>query len=459
MKNTPIAPELQQLLLEGEASDLKLLFDDVHPADIAEAVAALDVDDQWKALSRLDPHYAAEVFSHLEDDIQEKIIATLNRPELAWLMTHIPSDDRADIFRRLPEERQESLLPALAQAEREDIRRLVAYPEGSAGSVMTSEYVTLPAAVTVDEAITRLRREAFNKETIYYAYVVDENRRLLGFVSLKDLILASPKERIEDIMHRDIIFARAHDDQEEAARLITKYDLFVLPVINGNDAMVGIITHDDAIDVINQEHTEDMEKFMAIAGSHETGGYLRTSVMEHFRNRAFWVVSLAIVGLFSGAIIHRYEDTLASLMLLALYMPMLADTGGNTGSQAATVIVRALALKELSLRDLLRVLFKEFRIAVMLSGVLGCVAFSRVMFLSRGADVPDHLSLPLIGAAIALALSLQVISSTMAGATLPMIATFFKKDPAVVASPALTTVVDITGLLIYFNIAKWMLGI
>ncbi len=458
--DTPvIAPDLQELLLSGNSSELQTHLEDTHPADIAEAVAGLETEGRWPVLSKFEPHLAAEVFSHLEDNVQEDIIATLNRAELAWLMTYIPSDDRVDIFRRLPEERQESLLPALAQAEREDIRRLASYPEGSAGAVMTSEYVTLPVSITADEAIKRLRREAFNKETIYYAYVVDDDRRLIGFVTLKDLILASAHERVEDIMHRDVIFVRAYDDQEEAARLITKYDMFVLPVINGNDAMVGIITHDDAIDVINQEHTEDMEKFMGIAGAHEAGGYLYTPVMEHFKNRVYWIIGLAAVGLVSGTIVHRYEETLSSLMLLALYMPMLADTGGNTGSQAATIIVRALALEDVSYKDVLHVLFKELRIALMLSAILGCLTFGRVMFLSRGADVPEGLTLPMIGFAIAIALSIQVISATMAGALLPIIAAFFKRDPAVVASPALTTVVDITGLLIYFNTAKFMLGI
>ena len=459
MKSALLAGDLHQLLLKGSLPELQTLAEDAHPADIAEAVSGLEPEERWTALARFEPHFTAEVFSHLEDDVQGDIITRLNRPELAWLMTYIPSDDRVDIFRRLPEERQASLLPALAQAEREDIRRLASYPEGSAGAVMTSEYVTVPAHETVDEAITRLRKEAFNKETIYYAYVVDEHRRLIGFVSLKDLILAAAGERIEDLMHKDVIFVRATDDQEEAARLITKYDLFVLPVINGNDAMVGIITHDDAIDVINQEHTEDMEKLMAIAGSHEAGGYLRTPVMVHFKNRVSWIVSLAVVGLLSGTIVHRYEETLASLMLLALYMPMLADTGGNTGSQAATVIVRALALKDVAVGDVFRVLFKELRIALMLSGVLGCLTFGRVMLLSRGVELPAGLSLPMIGGAIALALSIQVVSATLAGAVLPMIAAFFKKDPALVASPALTTVVDITGLLIYFNTATMLLGI
>lgn len=451
--------KLCEILRNGSEEELHSLVNEAHPADIAGAITNLTPEERRATLFRLTPQLRADVFSHLERDVQGEIISELNLSELASLMSHIPSDDRADIFQNLPEERQEALLPAMAQAEREDIRRLVSYPEGSAGAIMTSEYVALPAYITVEEAITRLRQEAYNKETIYYAYVTEEARRLIGFVSLKDLILASPRQRIEDIMHHDVISVRVTDDQETAAQLITKYDLLALPVINGNDAMVGIITHDDAIDVINQEHTEDLEKFMAIAGSHEAGGYLRTPVFVHFKNRVSWILGLAIFGLLSGSIIHHFEETLSRLILLALYMPMLADTGGNTGSQAATVIVRALALKDVEPKDILRILFKEFRIAVLLSCVLACMTFGRVMLLSQGVEIPEGLSLPKIGLAIALALSIQVITATLAGSVLPIIAAFFKKDPAIVSSPALTTVVDITGLLIYFNTARLLLGV
>jgi len=371
----------------------------------------------------------------------------------------MPHDDRADLFKRLSEERQEAILPALAQAEREDIRRLAAYEEGTAGAVMTSDYATVNPDLTAAEAIERLRREAPNKETIYYSYVVDEKRRLLGQVSLKDLILARPHSQVRDIMYEEVVRVRVNEDQEMAARMIQKYDLLALPVINGGDALVGIITHDDALDIITQEHTEDMEKFMAISGSHEAGVYLRTPAWVHFANRAFWVVGLAAMGLVSGLIIQSFQSTLMQLMILAFYMPMVTSTGGNTGSQSATVVIRALALGEVAPRDALKILFKEFQVAVLLSLALGLLSFGKVMYLSQGTQVPPGFTLGWIGLVIAVALGLQVVTATLVGAVLPLAAARMKWDPAVVASPALATVVDITGLLLYFMTAKTLLGI
>lgn len=282
---------------------------------------------------------------------------------------------------------------------------------------------------------------------------------MIGFVSITDLILANPNSLVKDIMHEDIIYAHVDEDQETAARKIQIYDLIALPVVNGNNVLVGIITHDDALDVITQEHTEDMEKLMAIAGSHEAGVYLKTSSFKHFKNRSVWIVSIAALGLVSGMIIHSFEATLANLMILALYMPIVADTGGNTGSQSATVVVRALALREISFADIFKVLWKEFKISVLLALVLGILSYLKVLFLSSNSEIPKGFNLEKIGFVIALALSLQVITATLIGAFLPLIASRFKLDPAVVASPALTTVVDITGLLIYFSTAKILLGI
>jgi magnesium transporter len=324
---------------------------------------------------------------------------------------------------------------------------------------MSTDYAALSPDLTVSDAIAQLRREAPNKETIYYSYVIDANRRLLGFVSLKDLILSRPDSRVRDIMHRDFIFAHIDDDQEDAARKISKYDLIALPVVNGDNALVGVITHDDAIDIIEQEHTEDMEKLMAIAGRHEERAYLRTPALVHFKNRAYWIVGLAALGLVSGVIIHSYETTLMHLLILALYMPMLTDTGGNTGSQSAAVVVRALALGEIAPGDVLRVLFKELRISLLLAGILGVLSWGKVMFLSQGTAIPPGYSLSMIGLAIATALGLQVVSATLIGAMLPLLAARCKLDPAVVASPALTTVVDITGLVLYFTTAKFLLGL
>ncbi|MCX7680273.1 MAG: magnesium transporter [Spirochaetes bacterium] len=459
MTNPLLIPELREMLKEGDISSLKEFCEELHPKLVAELISGLEPNEIWAILLSVNNITRAEIFSNMEEEIQIRIISTLKRQEIAKLLSDMPPDDRVDLIKKFPEPLYEAVLPAMAQAEREDIRRLIVYKEGTAGAVMTSDYATLPLHITAAEAIDHLRSVAPDKETIYYAYVVDENRTLLGFVSLKDLILAPRTAKIEDLMHRDVIYARVYDDQEEAARKIQQYDLLALPVIDENNSLVGIITHDDAFDIITQEHTEDMEKFMAIAGSHQARAYLKTPTWIHFKNRVYWLVSLAAIGLISGIIIHNYEHILSNLLILALYMPMVADTGGNTGSQSATVVVRALALGEIRKDDYLKVIFKEFKISILLGIILGFLAWIKVLFLSSSSDIPQGFSLGKIAFTIAVALGLQVITATMIGAILPLMAVLFKKDPAVIASPALTTIVDITGLLIYFFTAKFFLGI
>jgi len=459
MLNPLLVPELRDYLRTNDVEGIREFCRFCHPASIAEFISPLAPEEIWKILSLADPEIRPEIFAHLDPEVQMTVTEVIPRQELASLITDLPPDDRVDLIKRMPEDRREMLMRLLARAEREDIRRLSSYEEGTAGAVMTSDYAALPPDITVAEAIQKLRLEAPDKETIYYAYVVDANRRLLGFVSLKDLILALSHQTVSDIMHRDAIFCRVNDDQEEAARIIQKYDLLALPVVNEQGQLVGIITHDDAMDIITQEQTEDIEKLMAIGGAHLAGAYLRTSVWSHFKNRAVWIVALAALGLVSGIIIHSFEETLTHMLILALYMPMVADTGGNTGSQSATVVVRALALREINLRDTLRVLWKEFRIAILLALVLAALSWAKVMYLSQGAEIPAGFSLAGIAFCIAFALGLQVISSALVGAGLPLLATVLKFDPAVVASPALTTVVDITGLIIYFNTARWVLGL
>lgn len=459
MQNIIILPELKELIEAKEFDVIKEIFYDSHSAEIAEQISALEPEEAWQIIELFDKHRRAEIFSFLDLQMQVDIAEIIERNKLVDLLTEMSSDDRVDLFKRFPEEKQELILPLLAQAEREDIRRLAEYPEGSAGSVMTSEYVAIPDNITVDEAIRRIRLEASQKETIFYIYVINEKRQLIGFVSLTDLIMAHPSTRIKDIMKKDVIYVTIDEDQEKVARKIQKYDLIAIPVVNGNNVLVGIVTHDDAIDIITQEQTEDLEKFMAIAGAHAAAAYSKTPVLTHFKNRAVWVVSLATIGLVSGMIIHSFENTLMNLMILALYMPMIADTGGNVGSQSATVVLRALALGEVTFRDFFKVIWKEFRISLLLALALGFLSWIKVVLLSSNSEMPLNFSLQQVGFVIAIALSLQVVTATLIGASLPLIATKFKLDPAVVASPALTTIVDITGLLIYFTTAKLLLGI
>ncbi|RME27706.1 MAG: magnesium transporter, partial [Candidatus Zixiibacteriota bacterium] len=280
MKNTLLLPELREYLATNKAAAIRSFCEEGHPAMVADLISSLKPDEVWRVLLHTSEERRAEIFAHLPTDIQVEVSSRLNRGELARLLTEMSPDDRVDLFKQFPEEHQEMILPALAQAEREDLRRLASFPEGTAGSVMTSDYATLLPDLTVAEAITRLRQEAPDKETIYYAYVIDENRKLLGLVSLKDLIIARSQALVKDIMEQDIVYVNADDDQEEAARKIEQYDLIALPVVNRDGMLIGIITHDDAFDIIVQEQTEDIEKLMAIGGAHEPRVYLSTSAWE-----------------------------------------------------------------------------------------------------------------------------------------------------------------------------------
>ncbi|NOY70584.1 MAG: magnesium transporter [Deltaproteobacteria bacterium] len=459
MKNPLLVPELREYIQKNETEKLIDFCETSSPVVIADFLSALSAKEVLKVLAPLSSSTQAEIFSYLDLDIQAELAERLPRRDLARILSDMPHDDRVDLLKKMPEDRQEAILPAMAQAEREDIRRLAAYPEESAGSVMTSDYAALPPDITAADAIDRLRREAPDKETIYYAYVVDKSRKLIGFISLKDLILAKPYAHLGDIMNEDVIFARVTDDQEDVARTIQKYDLIALPVINGEDSLVGIITHDDAFDIITQEQTEDMEKMMAIAGDHEAGVYLQTSAWTHLKNRIGWIIALAFLGLVSGYIVQSFESMLVRFAILASFMPMLADTGGNTGSQSATLVIRALALQEIKAKDILNVLSKELLVALPLGLVLAVLAWLRVYFFAGSSRLPPGFSMTRLGIAVAIALGLQVVTATLIGATLPLIADRLNLDPAVIASPALTTIVDITGLLIFFITAKIILGL
>ncbi len=458
MKNPLIFPALRESVFNNPVDDIRPYVNNVSPAMIAEFLSALEPEPALNLLRKEKPQKRAEIFCYLDETMQLELAEKMGRMELAFLVSDMSSDDRVDFLKRIPEDRKEAVLPAMARAEREDIRRLSQYPEGTAGAVMSSDYAALTPELSANEAVDKLRREAPDKETIYYAYVVDKNRRLIGYVSLKDLIVARSWSPVGEIMQTNVVFANVLDDQEDVAFKIQKYDLIALPVVKDDNFLVGIVTHDDAMDIITREHTEDMEKMMAIAGEHENARYMKTSAWSHFKNRCGWVVFLSVLGLVSGFIVQRFEPLLIQFAILATFMPMLADTGGNTGSQSASLVIRALALKEISARDIFRVLFKEFKVALPLGILLAVLAWGRVYIFADGG-VPDGFSATIIGLAVGTALGLQVLTATLIGALLPLIAHRMRLDPAVVASPALTTVVDITGLIIFFMTAKMILGL
>lgn len=458
-KNILLVPEFREYLRNDDTAGLREFCDGTHPGILAEFLTGLETAEIADVLRRLEPRFRAAIFSEFPEELQAEIVKNLPREEVGILITEMSHDDRVDFLKRLPSHQAEDFVSLVAQAEREDIKRLSAYPEGTTGAMMTTEYATLRPDITAAEAISRLRQEAPNKETIYYIYIVDEARRLLGFVSLKALILAKPETRVTDIMHTDILSVRAHDDQEKTARTLQKYDLIAIPVTDENGVLLGIVTHDDAFDVIIQEQTEDMEKLMAIGGKHAAGTYMKTSPWVHLKSRCGWIVALAAMGLISGSIVQGYESLLMQFAILATFMPMLADTGGNTGSQSATLVIRALALGEIGPKDLWRVVWKEFWVALPLGGILALFAYGRVLLFAGDTGIPAGFPSWRVGLAVGIALILQVVSSTLIGAVLPIFASRLKFDPAVVASPAITTIVDISGLFLFFSTSKIILGV
>jgi magnesium transporter len=417
-----------------------------HPADVAARLTELDPRAAHDLLSRLPAQDRAEVFGYLDPHNQSAIAALCSRAELADLLVHIAPDERVDLFNALPTDTGQALLPALAQAEREDLRRLASYAEGTVGAVMTSDYALLRPELTAREAVEFLRERAPDSETIYQAYVVDEDRRLLGTLSLRELIVAPAHATVAELMVKDVIFARVDDPREEAANKIGHYDLLALPVVNGGDRLVGIVTYDDAMDVAAAEATEDFHK----AGG--TLGHLDVSLKTAdvgllYRKRAFWLVVLVFGNIFSGAGIAYFEDTIAAFVPLVFFLPLLIGSSGNAGAQSATLMVRALATGDVVPRDWGRMLARELVVASLL-GLTMAGAVSGIG-VARGG-----LALAVI---VASTMVIVVIVGSVIGLSLPFILSRLKLDPAAASAPLVTSIADATGVVIYFSIATGVL--
>ncbi len=460
MKNPILVPELKDLLKRKRFKVIKSFFEDQHPRDSAEFIGFLQPEEIWKILGLLDKYTASEIFGYLDIDVQVSMASGKFKANLKTLVQEMSHDDRAYLFQHLDREVVNRLLLLLPAKDRADVIRLTSYREETCGAIMTTDYATLLITDTAEAAVRKIRRDAPGKETIYYIYVTDPRGVLLGIVSLRKLILAKPREPVGNLMKGDAIYALVDDDQEKAAHLIDEYDLLALPVVDAEHRIVGIITYDDAIDIIREEQTEDMEKLMAISGGPEEDEYLEVPVWVHFRKRVGWVVVLAALQFISGMIIEGFRETLQYLIILAYYMPLLNSAGGNTGSQSATMVIRAIALNQLSAKDIFHVIKKEFAVSLMIGLSVGTLVFARVMLAPTGHEgIPPQLWIGKIALMISLALAVQVIWATVLGALIPMAANRFKIDPAVVSSPAIATLVDIGGIAIYFATAKFMLGV
>lgn len=446
MGNPLLLPEIRALLAEGNHDDLTEIMETLHPASVAEFAEDLSPDETWQLLDHGSLERQVEVFSFFPLQKQAELVTSIDRERMSNLLEAMSHDDRVDLLKRLDEETVESLLPLVAQADRHDIRRLLTYPEDSAGAVMTTDYASLPANVTVQEALTQLRMQAPQRETIYTVFVVDDQRHLIGVVSLRDLVLARPQALVGDLMKRDVISVRADADREDAARKLAEYDFLAMPVVDDDNRLVGIVTFDDVADVLEAEATEDIHLGAAVAPLVES--YTRSGVWSLYSRRVGWLVALVFVNLVSSGVIASYEETLQAAIALAFFLPLLIDSGGNTGSQAATLIVRALAVDEVHLGQWFKVVGKELAVGLSLGATMAVASFLLGTF--RGGVV--------VGFVVGLSMLCIVLITNLVGVLLPFALTRLRLDPAVASSPLITTVADAIGLLLYFAIATRVMG-
>ncbi len=447
---------LVTMLEEKQYGALREILIAMNPADIGAIFAGLQ-DQKISLLFRLLPkELAAETFVEMDSDDQALLIRGFSDNELKEILDELYVDDAAALVEEMPANVVRRILKTAEPEMRQSINQILQYPENSAGSLMTTEYVSLKPDMTVGESILRIRRQGVDKETIYTCYVT-KDRTLLGLVTVKDLLLAEDDEtRVEDIMSTNMVFVTTHTDQEEVARLFGKYDLLALPVVDRESRMVGIVTFDDAMDVIEEETTEDIELMGGMLPSEKT--YLKSSIWELFKNRIPWLLLLMVSATFTGMIITAFEDALATQVALTAFIPMLMGTGGNSGSQSSVTIIRALSLDELKFSDLPTVLWKEIRTSVLCGVVLSVVCFVKIWLVDRCLMGNTQITL-LVDGVVCLALLVTVVMAKIVGAVLPMLAKRVKLDPAVMASPFITTIVDALSLVAYFLFADMLLQI
>ena len=442
------------LLEEKKYKTLKDILVTMEPADIAAVFEELD-EEKIPLLFRLLPKdTAAEAFAELEPEWQELLIRGFSDTELREVVNELYVDDAVDLVEEMPANVVKRILAQADPQMRKEINEILRYPENSAGSIMTTEYVSLRPDMTVADAITRIRRTGVNKETIYTCYVT-EGRKLIGAVSVKDLLLTEDDSTpVSAVMDENVVFVNTMTDQEEVAQLLSKYNFLALPVVDNDERMVGIVTFDDAMDILVEETTEDIEKMAGMLPSEKS--YLRSNAWDLFKHRIPWLALLMVSATFTGMIITGFESALAAQVALTAFIPMLMDTGGNSGSQASVTIIRALSLDELEFADLPRVIWKEIQTATLCGFALAALCFVKIMLVDRLLLGNTDISM-LIAAVVCLTMAFTVMIAKIVGCTLPMTAKKIGFDPAVMASPFITTIVDALSLLVYFGIASALL--
>ena len=453
-RNVTLEKTMRALLDDKKYQTLKDILVTLEPADIAAVFSELDKERVPLLFRLLPKEAAAETFAELESEWQELLIRGLSDKELREIVNELYVDDAVDLVEEMPANVVKRILAQADPQMRKEINEILRYPENSAGSIMTTEYVSLRPTMTVAEAIARIRRTGVGKETIYTCYVTEE-RKILGTVSVKDLLLTIDDDTpVSEIMDENVIFVTTLTDQEEVAQMLSKYNFLALPVVDTDGRMVGIVTFDDAIDVLVEETTEDIEKMAGMLPSEKT--YLRSNAWDLFKHRIPWLMLLMVSATFTGMIITGFESALAAQVVLTAFIPMLMDTGGNSGSQASVTIIRALSLGELELTDLPLVVWKEIQTAVLCGAALAALCFVKIMLFDRmllgNTDITA-----LTAFVVCFTMAVTVLIAKMVGCTLPMLAKSVGFDPAVMASPFITTIVDALSLLVYFGIASALL--
>ncbi len=445
-----------QMLEDKKYVTLRDILGTLNPSDIAAIFDDLE-ERQIPLVFRLLPkELAAEAFAEMEADAQELLIRSFSDNELKEVLQELYVDDAADLVEEMPANVVQRILKNADPEMRSSINQILRYPENSAGSIMTTEYVSLRPEMTVEEAILRIRRQGVDKETIYTCYVT-RGRKLIGLVTVKDLLLCNDDDTaIQDIMVTNLISVTTHTDQEEVARMFSHYNFLALPVVDKEDRMVGIVTFDDAMDVLQDEATEDMELMGGMSPSEKT--YLRNTPLDLFKNRIPWLMLLMVSATFTGLIITAFEGALAAQVALTAFIPMLMGTGGNSGSQSSVTIIRALSLEEVDFRDIGRILLKEFCTALMCGVALGLVCFGKIWLIDRMLMGNESITL-MVDAVVCLTLAVTVVCAKIVGCSLPILAKAVHLDPAVMASPFISTIVDALSLLVYFLFAQMLLGV
>lgn len=449
MENIKEIKVIEELLESKQYTKIRQALAELNEADIAGLLEEMEKEDMLKVFRILPKDLAAEVFSYMDVDNEQFVITSLSDKDAGIIVDNLMADDAADLMDEMPANVVKKILANASPETRRDINHLLRYPEDSAGSIMTVEYVDLKENLTVTEAIERIRKVGVDSETINICYVLDTRRKLIGTVALRYLLLHKDDETIGEFMNENVISINTLMDQEEVADLFKKYDFTSMPVVDNENRLVGIITVDDIMDIIEEEATEDIEKMNAILPGDKP--YMKTSVFETWKNRIPWLLLLMISATFTGRIITSFEDALSSCVVLTAFIPMLMDTGGNAGGQASATIIRGLSLNDIEFSDIFRVVWKEIRVAVLCGLTLAACNFLKLMFL-------DRVEL-MVAAVVCLTLVAAVMIAKVVGCTLPMAAKKIGFDPAVMASPFITTIVDALSLMIYFKFATMLLGL